>query len=401
MADPASRPLRPATGLSLAAISYVFAVVMMGTTIPTPLYPLYEEKFGFGSATTTILFAVYAGGVILSLVVFGRLSDALGRRPLLLAGVVFSLLSAALFTIGSPEGLLYVGRVLSGLAAGIFTSTGTVCVMENAPEGKGRLAGSLATASNIGGLGLGILMAGLVGAWAASPLLTPYVVHAVLLVVAGLALVAVRERVVPDRSKATVQRPRVPAESRGLFLASVIGAVTGFAICGVYSSVGPNVMGSVLGIHSPAVIGAVVFLVFGSSAVAQIALRGLPDRTLIVAGSFALVVAMALLATAILMASLTLLVASAVLGGVGQGLLFMTGMRAVTEATRPENRTEATTSYFIVGYLAISLPAIGTGELSEAVGLVPASLVFAAVVAAATLLGLVNARRFAPRASGS
>lgn len=401
MTDASPRASRPATGLSLAAVSYVFAVVMMGTTLPTPLYPLYEERFGFGSATTTILFAVYAGGVILSLVLLGRLSDALGRRPMLLAGVLLSLASAALFTIGAPEWLLYAGRVLSGLAAGIFTATGTVCVLENAPEGRERLAGSLATASNIGGLGLGILMAGLVGQWAAAPLRTPYAVHAVLLVLAGLALLAVRERVAPAPSRASVRRPRVPEESRGLFLASMTGAITGFAVCGVYSSVGPNFMGSALGIGPPAVIGVVVFLVFGSSAAAQIALRSRADRTLIVAGSVGLALAMGLLAAALLLASLPLLVASAVLGGVGQGLLFMTGMRAVTEATRPENRTEATTSYFIVGYLAISLPAIGTGELSEAIGLVPASLVFAAVVAAATLLGLVNARRFAPRAAGS
>jgi MFS family permease len=398
MSDAVSKTLRPASGWSLAAVSYVFAVVMMGTTMPTPLYPLYEERFGFGSAVTTVLFAVYAGGVILSLVLCGRLSDALGRRPMLLAGVVLSLLSAALFTVGTAEWLLYTGRVLSGLAAGIFTATGTVCVMENAPRGRERLAGSLATSANIGGLGLGILMAGLIGAWSAAPLRTPYLVHAVLLLLAGLALLAVRERVVPDPSKAAVRLPRVPAESRRLFAASVVGAVTGFAVCGVYSSVGPNFMGSVLGIGSSAVIGVVVFLLFGSSAAGQIAFRSLADRTLIVAGSICLVLAMGLLATALGAASLALLIVSAVLGGVGQGLLFMTGMRAVTGATRPEHRTEATTSYFVVGYLAISLPAIGTGVLSEALGLVPASLIFAAAVAVTTLLGLVNARRFSASA---
>ncbi|KQO62395.1 MFS transporter [Curtobacterium sp. Leaf261] len=388
---------RAAPTIGFAAVVYVFAVVMMGTTLPTPLYPTYEARFGFGSATTTVLFAIYAAGVILALVLVGRLSDALGRRPVLLAGVVLSLLSAVVFAIGSPEWLLYVGRVLSGFSAGIFTSTATVAVLEAAPAGRKRLAGALATAANIGGLGLGMLMSGLVGAWTPWTLRAPFVVHAALLVVAGLALLVVRETTTPDRAAFRVQLPRVPAESRRVFGAASIGAVTGFAVCGLFSSVAPNFIGTVIGIHSPAVVGSVTSLLFAASAVGQIVLQGLPDRGAIVVGSLALVVGMGVLVVALTAASLPVLIVSAVLSGVGQGLLFMTGMRAITAATDPGHRTEATTTYFVIAYLAISVPAIAAGFLAAAVGLASAGIVFAAVVALVTLVGLTRARVFAGR----
>ncbi|ROP61154.1 MFS transporter [Curtobacterium sp. ZW137] len=367
---------------------------MIGTTIPTPLYPTYESRFGFGSTTTTVLFAVYAGGVILALVLGGRLSDAVGRRPMLFAGIVFSLASAVVFAIGTAEWMLFVARVLSGLSAGIFTATGTVAVLENAPEQRRSLASALATAANIGGLGLGMLLAGAVATVTPWPLRAPYVVHAVLLVIAGVALLAVRDSVTPDRSRIRLQLPGIPPESRGVFAASAVGAVVGFAVCGLYSSVAPNFMGKVLGVESPFVVGVVVFALFGASAAAQIVLRGLADRTLIVIGALALAAGMGVLVWSLLATSLALLVGSSILAGIGQGLLFMTGLRAITGATDASRRTEATTSYFVLAYLSISIPAIGAGLLAAGIGLVAAGVVFALVVAVVSLIGLTAARRF-------
>jgi len=380
--------------LGFAAVVAVFAVVMMGTTLPTPLYPSYEARFGFGSSATTQLFAVYAAGVIVALVLVGRLSDAIGRRPTLLAGVGLSLLSAVVFAIGDPEWLLAMGRVLSGFSAGIFTATGTVAVLEAAPPGRRRLAGALATAANIGGLGLGMLMAGLIAGLTPWTLRAPFVVHAALLVIAGLALLVARETAPADRARFRLQLPRIPAEARPTFWVAAVGAVTGFAVCGLFSSVAPNFVGTVLDIHSPIVVGAVTFLLFAASAAAQIVLQRLNDRTSILVGSLALVLGMLVLVSALLAASLALLVVAAVCSGVGQGLLFMTGLRAVTGATEPEHRTEATTSYFITAYLAISIPSIAVGLLAAAAGLTVAGVAFATVIVLGTLAGLTRLNRF-------
>ncbi|WP_331280537.1 MFS transporter, partial [Gordonia alkanivorans] len=118
---------------SFVAAVYAFAVVMLGTTLPTPLYSLYGEKLGFGVATTTVVFGVYAVGVIAALIGFGRWSDVIGRRKLLIAGALLSVASAVVFLTAGPVWQLLVGRVLSGLSAGIYAGAATTAVIELAP----------------------------------------------------------------------------------------------------------------------------------------------------------------------------------------------------------------------------------------------------------------------------
>jgi MFS family permease len=413
---PSAQSAAPATGRSLAAAAYIFAVVMMGTTMPTPLYPTMSAAFGFGTAATTVLFAVYAVGVVAGLVLFGHLSEKLGRRPVLFAALVLSVVSAVLFLLAgiptSGEGttasggtvtglvLMYCGRVLSGLAAGIFTATGTVTVMENAPHGRATLAAAVATAANIGGLGLGILVAGCTAQLVSTPLTTPFIVHAVMLAVAAALLPGVRDAVVREprgQGRGRFPRPQVPGiptPVRGLFTAAVPAVVAGYTVCGVYSSLVPNFMGEHLDIHAPAMVAAVAAALFIASAVAQIALRSMADRLLMATGLVFLIVSAVLLVIALQVESLGLLLAASVIGGAGQGVTFMTGMRAMTSRVVPEQRTAVTTSYFIVGYVALAVPAMLAGLLTIPLGLVGSTTVFAVVVVVLAGAGLTVARRY-------
>lgn len=379
-----------------AAVLFVFAVVMIGTTLPTPIYPLYQSTFGFSGSTTTVLFAVYAAGVIAALIGVGQLSQIVGRKPMLLAGILLSLVSAILFSIGTAEPLLFAGRVFSGLSAGILTSTGTVAVLEAAPRGRRALAGALATAANIGGLGLGMFFAGLISQLTPWHARGPFVVHAILLVCAGFALLLVRETVQRRPGAGfRLQRPGIPREARGVFGAASIGAVAGFAVCGLYSSVAPNFVGTVLGIHSALVVGVVTASLFAASAVAQIVLGRVAIVRAILLGSILLFVGMVFLGLALPFASLSLLVVSSILAGAGQGLLFSYGLRAIVAASPDVRRTEATSAYFVVAYLAISVPAILAGIAEGRFGLTATGLGFAVVVAVLCLVGLATRRRFA------
>ena len=391
----------PGTGWTLAATTYVFAVVMIGTTLPTPLYPRYQVEFGFGSTQTTLLFSIYAGAVIAALVFFGRLSEAWGRKPLLAVGVIVSLVSAVLFMFGDHLGLLYMGRVMSGIAAGIFTATGTVAVLENAPPGRRRLATSLATAANIGGLGLGNLMSGVVAETLPGPLFAPFLIHAVLLLLAGTSLLGVKESALSRTRSLRLQLPAIPPESRAVFGRAVPGAVASFAIAGLYSAVAPSFMQQTLNIESSAVIGAVVFALFGASAASQLLFQGLADRTLVLGGGFIQIASMASLAAALLSGSTLLLVASALLGGAGQGFLFTTGMRAITAVTDIRNRTAVTTSYFILAYLAMSAPIIGVGALALMTGLVTSTIIFAVVTTLVSCLSLLGLKRWSSDRRGA
>lgn len=385
----------PRSTLGFAATLFVFAVVMIGTTLPTPVYPELQREFGFSGSTTTVLFAVYAGGVIVALVTVGRLSQVVGRKPLLLAGIVLSLFSAVLFAIGTAESLLFIGRIISGFSAGILTSTGTVAVLEAAPDSKRRIAGPLATAANIGGLGLGMLLAGLVAQLTPWPTRAPFVMHAVLLVIAGIALLAIRESVEKQPgARFRLQRPGVPVEARSVFAAAAFGATAGFAVCGLFSSVAPNFVGTVLGIHSPLVVGVVTASLFIASAAAQIAFGGLAVRRAIALGAVLLFIGMAVLAVALPLASLALLVVASIVSGAGQGLLFSFGLRAITGASPDAVRTEATSAYFIVAYLAISVPAILAGVAVKLVGLSETGIGFAVAAAIVCVFAFSGRRRF-------
>ncbi len=119
-----------------ALLAYSFAAIMLGTTLPTPIYALYAERMHFSVLTTTVIFSTYAVGVLTALLVFGRWSDALGRRPVLLAGAGFALGSAVVFLFADDVPLLLVGRLLSGLSAGIFTGTATAAIVEASPADR-------------------------------------------------------------------------------------------------------------------------------------------------------------------------------------------------------------------------------------------------------------------------
>lgn len=388
-------PTAARQSLGFAAVLFVFAVVMIGTTLPTPIYPQYQAEFDFSGSTTTVLFAVYAAGVIAALIGVGQLSQIVGRKPMLLAGILLSLVSAVLFSIGTAEGLLFAGRIFSGFSAGILTSTGTVAVIEQAPTARRAVAGALATAANIGGLGLGMFLAGLVSQLTPWPTRAPFVMHAILLAVAGAALLFVRETVEKQQdARFRLQRPGVPREARSVFGAASIGAVAGFAVCGLYSSVAPNFVGTVLGIHSALVVGVVTASLFAASAIAQIVFGALEVVRAIVLGSVLLFVGMILLAFALPLASLALLIVSSIVSGAGQGLLFSYGLRAIVGATPDDHRTEATSAYFVVAYLAISVPAILAGFAERLFGLAPTGIGFAAVMAVLCVIGFATRRRF-------
>lgn len=383
--------------LAFWLVAGAFAVTMLGTTLPTPLYVLYQEKLHFSYLTITVIFAVYAVGVLAALLLFGRASDALGRRRVLLPGLACSALSAVAFLLAQGLPLLYVGRVLSGLSAGIFTGTATATLVDLAGEGRAVGATLLATASNMGGLGLGPLLAGVLAQVAPLPLRLPFWVDLGLVLLAVLAVWAVPETVeVPDRPRFHLSRPDLPPEVRGTFIRAATAGFAGFAVLGLTTSVLPSFLGTVLHQHSHALSGAVVCVVFASSTVAQIALAGGLGSWALVVGCAGLIAGTGLLAGGLAAKSLALVIVAGIVAGLGQGLTFRAGLQAVNGRAPAERRASVASSFFIVLYVAISLPVIGEGVAANAVGLQAAGIVFSiavavlAAVALATLLPVRN-----------
>jgi len=375
------------TRLAFGMLAYAFAAIMVGTTLPTPMYALYGEQMHFAVLTTTVIYATYAGGVLFALLAFGRWSDAIGRRPVLLAGVVFAVASAAVFLVAHSVSMLLVGRVLSGLSAGIFTGTATAAVIEAAPENWRTKAAAVATVVNIGGLGTGPLLAGLLVEYAPAPLHLSFIVHIVLALLAGSAVL-----IVPETSQRTasigVQRLSVPAEVRTVFVIAALAAFAGFAVTGLFTAVAPSFLSQVVGITNHAVAGLIACSIFAASAVAQVAARTMNPQRAVAIGCAILVVGMVILAVALHISSLAGLIAAAVVSGIGQGISFSRGLAAVAERTPPGRRAEVSSTYFVVAYVAISLPVVGEGLAARRWGLQTAGVTFAIAVAILSIICL-------------
>ncbi|BBZ29915.1 MFS transporter [Mycolicibacterium madagascariense] len=344
------------------------------------MYALYSSQMHFAVFTTTVIFATYAVGVLAALLLFGRWSDAIGRRPVLLAGAGFALVSSIVFLFADDIGLLLVGRLLSGLSAGVFTGTATAAVVEAAPESHRQRASVAATIANVGGLGLGPVLAGVLVQYAPRPLQLSFAVHAVLVLLAvGTILLS------PETSGRTgrivVQRLRVPREVRQVFATAATAAFAGFAVMGLFTSVAPSFVSGVIGIGDHAVAGAVAGSIFLASALAQLVAGRLPAQRAVAIGCAILVVGMLVLAGALYVASLPGLIVAAAIAGVGQGISFSRGLAAVAELTPADRRAEVSSTYFVVAYVAISLPVLGEGLAAQHLGLRTAGVSFAVAIA--------------------
>ena len=385
-------------------VAVAFSVVMLGTTLPTPLYVLYQQQLGFPALMITVVFAVYAVGVLAALLLFGRSSDQLGRRRVLLAGLVCAALSAVVFLLAQGLTLLFIGRVLSGLAAGTFTGTATATLVDLAGEDKGQRASQVATAANMGGLGLGPLLAGLLAQFAPVPLQMPYWVDLGLVLLAVVAVWASPETVqVSARPRLRISRPDLPPQVRPLFLSAGTAGAAGFVVLGVYTAVAPSFLLTVLNDGSHALSGAVVFALFAASALGQVALSRRLGRWAIVAGCVALIAGMGLLALGLAAKSLELVIASAVIAGLGQGLTLRAGLAAVLSRAPAERRAGVASSFYMVLYTGISLPVIGEGIAASRFGLLYAGLAFTIAVAALAALALamlVRGRAREPQQAG-
>ncbi|MGN6251087.1 MAG: MFS transporter [Marmoricola sp.] len=380
-----------------ALVGLAFALVMVGTTVPTPLYPAYARALGFGELVTTVVFATYAVGVIGALVLVGHWSDQLGRRPLVLAALVLSALSAGAFLLPTALPWLFAGRLLSGLSAGVITGTGTAYVVDLAPPSGRARASLVAAAVNMGGLGCGPLLAGLLTEHAPLPLRLCFLVDLVLVGIGILAVLLAPETVTrTGRPDLAPQRLHVPPQARAVFVRAAIAGFAGFAVLGLMTSLSPAILGRLLGHHSPSLVGAVVALVFAASITGQALAGRFPQGRALPSGCVLLVVGMGVLVASLAGRSLALLLAAGVVAGLGQGISFRAGLGGVQAAAPAAQRGTVTSTFFTTLYIGISLPVIGEGALAATAGLQTAGIVFAGAVAVLAAVALVLLLRGRP-----
>lgn len=390
---PARRLSRP---VAFWLLAYVFAVTMLGTTLPTPLYVIYQAQWHFATSLITLIFATYAVGVLVALLTAGRSSDQVGRRPVLAAAIGLSIVSALTFILAPAVGWLFVGRVLSGLSAGLMTGTATAALTETAPPGGARRASLVSSTANLLGLGLGPLLAGLLAQYAPYPTVLPFIVQVGLVAVAGLALLIIPETVA-DRS-ALALRFRglgIPRAGRAEFIAAGCAAFAAFSLLGLFSALVPTFLGGVLHETSHALAGAVVFLAFGIGACTQLAGSRLPSRPVMLGGLTVFLAALALIVAGLSVASLPVFLAATVVSGVAVGAVFMGSLAVANRLAPAEIRGQVVSTYFVFAYVGLTIPVIAVGFGSQAFGDFRATLGCAIVLAGIAVVSMAVIRRSA------
>ncbi|PPH05200.1 MFS transporter [Rathayibacter sp. AY1H3] len=363
---------------------------MAYSTVPTPLYPLYQQLDGFPPFVITVVFAAYAVGVIVSLYLAGHVSDWLGRRRVLLIAVLVSAVSAVLFSLTTEVPGLIVARFVNGVSIGMLTATATAHLGElrarARPDENTIVAASISGAVNLGGLSLGPLLGGVFAEFLPDPLLLPHQVFLVALLVAGLALLLVPETVdVPETAPAyRPQRLSVPADARRAFLLAAFGAFSAFSVLGLFTSLAPTFLVQTFQVRDHLLAGATSFAVFASAALGQLLLVKVGTRLQLSIAVAGCAVGLAAVAAGAIAPQLGVFLAGAVVSGFGVGLLFKGSIGTAVALADPARRGETLAVVFLVAYTGLAVPALAAGAALDLVAATTVLTVFAALVLAAT-----------------
>ncbi|MGY1621301.1 MFS transporter [Geodermatophilus sp. SYSU D00965] len=390
-----SRRLPPRAAFWTAATLLVLVLAASG--VPSPLYRVYQERFGFSAGVLTTVFGIYAIALLGALLVVGRLSDHVGRRPVVAVGLLLQVGASLLFLAADGVGWLLAARVVQGLSVGALTGTLGAVLLDLQRRDR-PLAAMLNSASPTVGLSLGAVGAGLLVELAAEPTRWVFASLSVAFVLAT-AVVALLPETSPRTPGALASlRPqvRVPRAHRAAFLVALPCLVAMWALGGLYLSLGPSLAVDVFGVDDHLVGSLLILAMQGTGAVASTTMwRVRPQRSML-SGALLFAVGVSIAIAALVTASLALFFVASVVSGFGFGSAFLGAMGTITAGVVPGDRAGLLSSVYVVGYLAFSVPAIVAGVVAGEVGLRPTAEGYAAVLVVLTAVavaGLLRRRR--------
>ncbi len=366
------------------AAAYTLFVLLMGTNLATPLYYVYAVEFGLSPLVITLVFAVYVGALVPSLLIAGPLSDTIGRRRVLWPAIILATLGALAFATANSVTWLLLARILQGLAVGIAAGTLTAALSELEPHGNKRRAMLISTLASLGGLAAGPLVAGMLAQYAPAPFVLPFLLEAALL--GGAAATVACFPNVRSAQKWRLRRPSIPPSMRDEFSVSGAANFMAFSVLGVFLSLVPTYIIELSSDVNLAVTGGSVALMLGCSLAAQISTHGKQPFHLQRAGVLLLSAGLFLLAIAGAKASLTLMLLASAIAGSGHGMTFLGGLTEINRLAPADRRADVLSSFYVVIYLGFGIPVIGVGLLANILGVLPSVQIFAALLLSLCIL---------------
>jgi len=353
----ASRPV------SFWLLAVVLFALLFAAGAPSPLYVVYESRWDFSAIVLTAVFAVYALALLVALLVTGRLSDYLGRRPVLAAGLVFQVAAMVAFLLAEGVAMLFVARTLQGVATGIATAALSAWLLDLEPRERPGVGSVVAAVAPLAGLALGALASGFLVQYGPDPLRLVFWLLLGAYLLALLALPAIEDVATrrPGWRGSLKPEVRVPPAARSLFAASAPVLVAAWALGGLYLSLGPSLAISLLGSESHVAGGLVIVALAGTGALVSALTHAVEPRLLVARASLALLVGIAITLVAVATGSTVLLYLGSTVAGAGFGPAFAGVFRSLAPLAPPEGRSGLVAAIYIVSYLAFSVPAVAAG----------------------------------------
>jgi MFS family permease len=383
--------------VAYALMAAVLGLALFASSTPSPLYGIYRELWGFSEVVLTLVYATYAFGVLATLLLAGRLSDEVGRRPVLLASLGTLMATTVIFMVADSVVWLFVARAVQGLATGLALGAASAALLDLHPRRDPAGVGLTNGVVSAGGLGLGVLVSAALVELLPAPRVLPYVALLVLFAIAFAGALAMPEPVAArSRPRLAPQRPSVPASARPVFLLAALGVVSSWSIGGLFLSLGPQLAGSLLHTDDHLVTGVGVFALSGAAAAAQLLLGRTAPWAGAAFGSVALAAGTLAIVAAAAIDSSALYLAGAIVGGAGFGVAFLGALRVLSAAIPPEHRGAVMSAFYVVAYASLSVPAILAGVLVTPLGLESTFELFGSVIAALALVVALMAWRTRP-----
>ncbi len=380
-----ARQLSPAASFFLlASITVSF---LAGSSAPSPLYPIYMAKWGLSPIEVTVIFGVYAVAVLLALLVGGRLSDHLGRRPVLLVATVAQVFTMALFAVATSVTGLLVARVVQGLTTG--AAIGAVgAAMIDLDKSRGTVANAVAPPF---GTALGGILAGVLVQYLPFPTVLVYAVLGVIFLLQGFGVTLMAESISPRAGVIASLKPQfnLPRATRERLLLALPVLVALWALGGFYAALGPMIIRGMMGSNSPLLGGLALFVLAASGGVSVLLLQRREPREVMTFGALALFVGAAIAAVSLVNGAVIAFFLAAAVAGIGFGAGFQGAIRSVVPFAAAHERAGVLSIIFVVSYISMGLPAVIAGwMIARAGNMVGTAQIFCAVVMALAFTAL-------------
>ncbi|WP_329459058.1 MFS transporter [Streptomyces sp. NBC_01497] len=371
--------------------SAVVALFMAASSAPSPLYVVYQHMWGFSPTILTVIFAIYVLGLLGSLLVVGRLSDHVGRRPVLAGAILLEGLSLVLFLLAGDTASLSVARLLQGIATGAAISVLGAALVDLAPPHAKHRAGAVNSVAPTGGLALGAVGCGALVQFGPAPTHLVYVVLLAGMAVSGLAVLLMPETVARRHGAlgSLTPKAKIPGHLRADLAPVIPVLIAGWALGGLYFSLGPSVAAGVFGLSNHLIGGIVIALLCGVAAITSFLLRPVPAPRLLLPAATALGIGTILTLAGVHSGHVAFAFAGTVVAGAGFGAGALAGFGTVARIAMPHERSALIAVVYVISYLAFSIPAVVAGFADTHYGLRPTTEVYTLVVLGLTVLALV------------